>query len=120
MSEKQFIQENVPQQTATPGYVYRNLKAIDGVAKVNLESFNSLKGAVLIAINSNRPLQIKTFIAATQKEIQDKTFKVMKFTDSRGSRMFSPLQLYDCKAKSIQIDQQAFWKIFNTCGKTNQ
>ncbi|CEP11749.1 hypothetical protein [Parasitella parasitica] len=84
MSEKQFIQENVPQQTATPGYVYRNLKAIKGVTKVNLKTFNSLKGAVLVTINSSKPLQvsnkmkclssddlekIKTFIAATQKEI---------------------------------------------------
>ncbi|CEP16027.1 hypothetical protein [Parasitella parasitica] len=44
----------------------------------------------------------------------------MEFSDSRGSRMSSLLLLYDCKAKSVQIDQQAFWKIDNTCGKTNQ
>ncbi|CEP18627.1 hypothetical protein [Parasitella parasitica] len=55
MSEKQSIQESVPQQTATPGYVCRNLKAINGVTKVNLKTFNSLKEAVLVAINSNKP-----------------------------------------------------------------
>ncbi|CEP14674.1 hypothetical protein [Parasitella parasitica] len=93
MSEKQFIEENVPQQTITPGYVYRNLKAINGVTKVNLKTFNSLKEAVLVAINSNKPLhvsnkmkclssddlgKIKTSIAATQMEIHDKTFKPLE------------------------------------------
>ncbi|CEP16028.1 hypothetical protein [Parasitella parasitica] len=63
-SEKQFIQENS--------------------TKVNLKSFNSLKEAVLVAINSNKPLKksnkmkflssddlekSKTFIAAIQMEI---------------------------------------------------
>ncbi|CEP18799.1 hypothetical protein [Parasitella parasitica] len=88
MSEKQFIQKNVPQEN-----VYRNLKAIGGVAKVNLKTFNSVKEAVLTAIYSNKPNKmkflssddlekIKTFnIPATQKVIQDKTFKPMKFTD---------------------------------------
>ncbi|CEP19488.1 hypothetical protein [Parasitella parasitica] len=62
-----------------------NLKAINGVTKVNLKTFNSLKEAVLVAINSNKRLQvsnnmkclssddlekIKAFIAATQKRIQ--------------------------------------------------
>ncbi|CEP15470.1 hypothetical protein [Parasitella parasitica] len=99
-----------------------------------LTSYTNLKEAVLVAINSNKPLKlsnkmkclssdlekIKTFTAATQKQIHDKTFRPLKFTDSRGSRMFSLLSSYDCKAKSVQIDQQAFWKIVNTCGKTNQ
>ncbi|CEP07234.1 hypothetical protein [Parasitella parasitica] len=128
---KQTLKTNVPQQTATPRYIYRNLKAINGVTKVNLKTFNSLKEAVLVATNSNKPLQvskkmkclssddpIKTFIAATQKEIHDKTFKPMKFTDSRRISPLFPLN--DCKTKSIQIDQQAFWRIVNSCGKTNQ
>ncbi|CEP16359.1 hypothetical protein [Parasitella parasitica] len=85
-----------------------------------------LEGSCRAAINSKKTLQvsnkmnrlrsddlgkISTLIAATQKKIQDKTFEPLKFTDSRGSRIFSLLPLYDCKAKSIQIDQQALWKI---------
>ncbi|CEP14738.1 hypothetical protein [Parasitella parasitica] len=69
MSEKQFIQENIPQQTATSGYNYRNLKAIDGVTK------------------------IKTFIAATQEEIQYKTFKPLIQEDQECSHFFRCMML---------------------------
>ncbi|CEP14676.1 hypothetical protein [Parasitella parasitica] len=34
--------------------------------------------------------------------------------------MFSLLPLYNCKANSIQFDQQEFWRIMHYCGKTNQ
>ncbi|CEP07071.1 hypothetical protein [Parasitella parasitica] len=51
-------------------------------------------------LSSDNLENIKTFIAATQKDIQD------------------DIQVYE--AKSVQIDQQEFWRIVNSCGKTNQ
>ncbi|KAG1143786.1 hypothetical protein G6F37_012414 [Rhizopus arrhizus] len=55
------------------------------------------------------------FIKNTRNEIQDNTFKSRKYADSRGSRMFSSLPLYDCKSKSVQIDESAFWKVAKSC-----
>ncbi|CEP15551.1 hypothetical protein [Parasitella parasitica] len=95
MSDKQFIQENVPQQTATPGYVYKTYR---------LSTVSPKKDH-------------KTFIAATQKEIQDKTFKPLKCTDSRGSRTFSLLPLYDCKAKSVKLISKHFGRLSTLVAK---
>jgi hypothetical protein len=58
---------------------------------------------------------VKVFIKDTQKEIQDNIFKSRKCTDSRASRMLSLLLLYDLKPKSVQIDEQVFWKIVKSC-----
>ena len=135
MCEKQFITENEPQTTATPGYVYRNLKDIEGVSKLNQRVFRSLKEGVLEAINSNKPLQlskklqqvrqddlekIRTFIITTQWQIKEKKFNPPKYTDPKGSRMFTLLPLYDCKAKTVQIDAQTFWKVVKKAHKANE
>lgn len=50
-------QENVPRKTATPRYVYTNLKSIDDVTKLNDRGYNSLKEPVFVVINSNISLE---------------------------------------------------------------
>ncbi|KAG1166195.1 hypothetical protein G6F36_013040 [Rhizopus arrhizus] len=50
------------------------------------------------------------FIKNTRNEIQDSAFKSRKYADSRGSKMFFLLSFYDCKSKSVQINEPAFWK----------
>ena len=58
--------------------------------------------------------KVKTFIKDIQKVIQDNILKPKKYIDSRGSWMLSLLPLYDCKSKSVQINEQAFWNTANS------
>lgn len=55
------------------------------------------------------------FIKNTRNEIQDSAFKSRKYADSRGSKMFFLLSFYDCKSKSVQINEPAFWKVAKSC-----
>ncbi|EIE75932.1 hypothetical protein G6F46_006969 [Rhizopus delemar] len=74
------------QNTVSPDYTHWNLESIEGISSLNTEGYKSLKEAVLVSINSNKPLEvskkfeslhainvgkIKTFIKDIEKEIQD-------------------------------------------------
>lgn len=89
-------------------------------------------GWVKEAINSKEPLKIpkefwkldieavnlvNTFIRTTQDEIKTYTFKPLKYTDPKESRMSFLLPLYDFKHKTIQLDSQKFWEFINNSSK---
>ncbi|KAG1162758.1 hypothetical protein G6F36_013870 [Rhizopus arrhizus] len=91
MNKKQHIQENVPQKAATPDYVHRNLKSIEGVSNLNAKGYQSSKEAALVSINLSKSLgvskrfeklhidleKVKMFVKNTQ-EIQDNKFNPRK------------------------------------------
>lgn len=56
---------------------------------------------------------VNTFIRTTQDEIKSYTFKSLKYTDPKESRMSFLLPLYDFKHKTIQLDSQTFWELIN-------